>query len=234
MDLKKFQSQIASQGLARTNRWIVRVYPPPGLGSTNRVLSNFINDKFGSNLNVNIPVLNLLDTFTEAANNLNVDIGNVNIGTNLDLPTLGYVLGNLGTTLDNLNLFCHRASLPEINTQNFNWKEYGEVRKLGHTNTFGDATCTYYCSEDLRERKFFEEWNSLVYNHKNKTYGYYRDYTSRIEFIKYDASWNKQTAIYRFNEAYPSTIGTQEVNYDAVDLLRLDIAFKYRNYERIA
>lgn len=233
MNLDEFKTQVARQGLARTNRWITRVYPPRGLSSTNRAISDILS-RGRNRLDVNIPGLDLIDTFTDAINNASIDVGGINVSHNFNLPTLGYALSNMGTRAQAINLFCSNCILPEVNTQNFNWTEFGEERKLGYTNTYGDATFSYYCSEDLRERKFFEDWNSLVYNHRNKRYGYYNDYVSTIEFIQYTAGWEKQIAVYKFNEAYPSTIGSMEFNYESGNILKLDVAFKYKNYERIA
>lgn len=228
MNLDGFKSQIERQGISRTNRWIAMVFPPSVL-STNILTSGV------QNVGINLPRLDLLETFNlNLRANLDIDLSGLNVSLNASLPTKGYSISNLNTGLQSINMFCHRVNIPEINTQNVNFSEYGELRKYGHVNAYTDTTLTYYCSEDLRERTFFEEWNKLVYNHKNKNYGYYKDYVGRIEFVKYDAGWNRQTAVYRFNEAYPGMIGSAEFNYDASDLTRLDVGFKYRSYERIA
>lgn len=114
---------------------------------------------------------------------------------------------------------------------NLEWTEYGETRKLGVMHTHGDVSIEYYCSEDLRERQFFEQWQDLIFNPKSKKHAYYKDYISRIEIAKYNSDWSKKTVVYRLNEAYPTSIAAQEMNSDAGDLLKLSITFKYRNYE---
>ena len=47
-----------------------------------------------------------------------------------------------------------------------------------------------------------------------------------------NASMNKKVAHYQFNEAYCSNVAELGLNND-MDILKLGISFKFRNYERI-
>lgn len=231
MNLEQFKNQVSSQGLARTNRWVCRVYPPTGLTSTGNALSNILSQG-GNRVNVNLPGLDSIDAGVAALNNLNVDLGPVNVGSNFGIPTLGYALTNMGGKLEALNLFCQSCAIPARDMTNSEWSEYGEIRSLGVMHTHGDVTISYYCSEDLRERQLFEQWQDVIWNPRTYQHGYYNSYTSRIEIVKYDNSWRNETAVYRLQEAYPTNIGELALSHQE-GLSELNITFKYRKFERI-
>jgi len=232
VNLEQFKNQVSSQGLARQNRWVCRVYPPSGLTSTGNALSNALSQG-GNRINVNLPGLDAIDAGVAALNNLNLDLGPVQVGTNFAIPTLGYALTNMGSKLEALNLFCQSCSIPDRDINNSDFVEYGELRSLGVMHTYSDVALTYYCSEDLRERLFFEQWQDVIWNPRNSQHGYYSSYTSRVEIIKYSADWKRQEAAYRLVEAYPTNVGAIELSH-AEGLCELQIQFKFRKWERIS
>lgn len=226
MNIDKFLSQVSNHGLARNNRWEVRVYPPSALNSAANQLTL---DVGGAEINLpgldlsNIPLLEI-----NGAGQF------PNVNASFDLPTLGFTTINNGSLIERINLYCAQAQLPEREITNFEWREYGESRQLGVVQSHGKGvSLTYYCSENMKERFFFEQWQDLIFNSRNKRKSYYSEYISRIEIIKYDASWKKQEAIYRLNEAYPTNIAAQPLVQEQGSIMRLDLNFKYRNYERI-
>ena len=230
MKLSEFYTQVAKQGLAKNNRWICTVYPPSGLTATGRSLSNVFS-KGGTRVNVNLPGFDLADTASNALTNLGVDIGSVQIQNNISIPTLGYVLTNMGDKMNALNMFTHDCQLPGREIQTAEFAEYGEKRNLGVIHTHGDLTINYHCSEDLREKLFFEQWQDLIFNPSTKQHSYYKDYISSIDITKYDSAWHKKIAVYRFNEVFPSNMTALELSSEAGEYLRISITFKYRNYE---
>lgn len=232
MSLQKFQAKINEQGLARANKYVARIFPPRGLTSTGNILSGLFPT--GSNVNVNLPGVDLLDTAVQQINNLSVDLGPVNVGKNFGIPTLGYALSGMGEKIDCLNLFCAAANIPARDIESFQGQQYGEAREIGVRHIHSDLTLTYYCSEDLREKLFFENWQNLIFNPFNKQHGYYEDYTSRVEVLTYDYSMREIKSSYRFLEAWPTNVGALSFDTGTSDILRLDIAFKFRNYERIS
>ena len=231
MNIGEMKSKLTTQGIARDNRWLCRVYPPPGLSNTNRTISNLIS-RGPLKVNVNLPGLDNLDAAAGQINQV-LDVANGVIGTNLQLPTIGAVLSNLNGTLSSINLFCANAQIPGRDIFSTEYRDYGEPRQIGIRHQHSDLTLVYYSSEDLRERAFFENWQDLIFNPKAKQHAYYKEYAGRMEVSKYDQSWSKETAEYRFNEVYPTNVGVQELQSDQGDLLRLTMTFKYYNYERL-
>lgn len=232
MNLDKFKSQISNQGLARSSNWICSVFPPKSLSS----VANSIDIPVGRFGNLNLPGIDLNNISLAIANIKNADsnLPDVSIDANIKLPVFGFTAVNNGTFIDRINLYCSQVNIPEREIKNYEWREHGESRQLGivHNHSKG-VTVSYYCSEDLRERYFFEQWQDIIFNSRNKKRGYYNDYVSRIEISKYDRGWNEKQATYLLHEAYPTNISSQSLEHDGNTLLRLNINFKYRYYERI-
>ena len=231
MNLGQFQATINKQGISRNNRWTCTVFPPRGLTSTGNALSNLLS-KGGLKVNVNLPGLDSLD---DAVNGINqvLDVGNTILGTNLELPTLGGLLTNQRGKTEALMMFCETAQIPGRDIFSTEFRVYGESRQIGIRHQHGDLTVSYYTSDDLRERRFFENWQDLIFNPSNKQHSYYEMYIGSMEISKYNQGWTEETARYKFNEVYPTNVGVQELQSDQGDLLRLNMTFKYYNYERL-
>ena len=241
LKLDLFKSTVASYGLAKSSQWVCRVFPPANITAEGKAINDIFNIG-GNRINLNLPGLDILnralDDFDQnaigALNNLDVDLGIANIGTNFDIPTLGYLISGHATGMNAINLYCNSCSIPARDMLGSEWSEYGETRTLGVKHTHSDLMVSYYCSEDLKERLFFEQWQNLIFNPSNKRHSYYKDYVSQVEIVKYDSGWKNRTAKYLFHEAYPTNVGETALNYEGTDLIRLDIAFKYRYFERTA
>lgn len=233
MSLQDFQSRVfGDNGLARANKWVVTLYPPRGITATGNVLGNLLSG--GNKVAVNLPVFDAVDNAIDQLNNLNIDLGGINIGTNFAIPTLGYALGNLNDRDRTLNLFCSGVTTPSRDVDNFTWKEYGEVRHHGFNHLYGNLELEYYCSNDLREKKFFEQWTDLIYNNTSGAVAYYEDYITRVDVAQYDWQFRRKTAEYRFFEAWPASVSGFTYSHENGELLKLNISMKFRNYERIS
>lgn len=235
MQITNFKDQINLAGLARSYNWICRIYPPRMLSSLTQQMQVQTNINQGGNrVNLNLPGFsvgaNVSDTWPIGdIGTASLNLGNINLG----LPNSGFTLSNIGGVLESLNLYCSSCSIPERDIENVEWSEYGEKRMLGARHSHRPFGVKYYCSENLFERFFFEQWQELIFNSNSKQYGFYDDYISNIEILKYDAGWKNVTAIYRLEEAYPSNVGSLPLNHADNSILQLDISFKYRKYTRI-
>lgn len=233
MDLEKFRSQIATQGLARTSKFVVRIFPPRGLTATGQAISNLLNTG-GNNIGINLPIFDAIDDAIDQINDLRVTLGPFSVDFNPDLPTLGYAISNTGDTLESLSLFTDTVAIPGRDIDEYEYTTVGERTSIGFMhNHEGTLNMEYYLSEDLREKDFFEEWQKIIYNKDIASVGYYKEYTSRIDVIKYNANFSKKTVAYRFNDCYVTNIGGLDLNQEADSLLKLSVNFKFRNYDRI-
>ena len=232
MNIQELKAEMFSdKGLARSSKWVMQIFPPRGATALGQAISNTLSS--GSNrVNINLPIFDALDSATDALNNLNVNVGGSNLSFNPDLPPLGYALTNESKDTRGVSLFCSDIQIPARDISEFEYKTDGEPRSIGFLHNHGNLDMEFYCSEDLRERAFFENWQDIIYNRDSVATGYYNDYISRVEVIKYNASMSEVTARYRFNEVFPTNIGSFELNSETA-LLKLSVQMKYRNYERI-
>jgi len=106
---------------------------------------------------------------------------------------------------------------------------YGPNREIVEGVTYADdISISFQASNDLKERVFFENWQKLAFNETSWNIGYYWDYVGTIELYMLDKQDQKRYGI-KLWEAFPKTIGTNELAYDANDTLMLTpISFTFR------
>jgi len=229
MALQEFRANLSKGGLARASKWMVRVFPPRGVTASGNALGRLL----GGGLEINLPIFDALDNAVGVLNDIDVSLGGLNINYNPNIPTLGYALSGENEALRTINLFTADVELPGRDVNEIERRTEGEVRSVGYLHTHQSLNIGYYCSESLAEKDFFETWQEVVYNKDKVASGYYDDYTSRIEVIKYNASFKKEVARYQFNECYPTNIGALTLENTGDAIMKLQLQFKFRNYDRI-
>lgn len=223
MKLVDFKNKLSTNGLARNNTWELNLFTPASISKASESL-------FGTQ-NVSNP-----GDFGADRSGFISDAGierQTNDGKALNYPNISNTLVNTGDLMRDLTLYANACSLPSRDMQNVEFREYGEKRALGFNQTHKDLMITFYCSEDLRERAFFELWQDSIFNPRNKQITYYKDYVSNLLITKYSTGWKHKMGIYKFQEVYPTNVGGMPLNFEGNQVLRLDVTFKYRNYERI-
>ena len=232
VDLDKFVGAAGTRGLARTSNWICRVFPPAQLNEVaNTVLETSGYRVGGNRFDINLPGVDINGVGKVISGALNIPLSVIDIGVNLGIPPTGFTLSNTGSMMDSINLFAESCVIPERDIANYEFSEYGEKRKFGFLHRHAPLTVQYYCSESMLEREFFEQWQNIIFNPYQKMHGYYRDYISEIEILKYDGGWQNKMAVYKFHEAYPTRVGATTLTSDT-SIVKLEIIFNFRHFER--
>ena len=192
MSLQEFKtSAYGDTGFARSNKYIVNVFLPNaktamGAGLIGTLFKNMPNTPFtqpGSSF-VNIP-----GVFT-GTQGVNIDVAQplrnalssknfVNGVSKLGRPISGFVFQNIIGRGRQLTLYCSGAELPSRDVEATELYTYGESRQVGFRHMHQQLALQYYCSEDLRERRFFEEWQNMVFDEA---------YVATIGNLAYEAS----------------------------------------------
>ena len=73
----------------------------------------------------------------------------------------------------------------------------------------------------------------MIFDPVTKESNYYKNYIGEVTVKKMDASFKDITAIYRFKEAYPTNVGSMDLNSEAGEILETSVTWNYKNYERI-
>ena len=97
---------------------------------------------------------------------------------------------NISTTEDNLRI--------------------GPLRDHASNVTYGDITAVFFCSADLAERKFFEEWQNLIFN-EDFQMGYYDQYKTDMVIKQYN-EFHQNSYSVKVHEVYPKSFTDMELN----------------------
>ena len=154
------------------------------------------------------------------------------------------------TRREKLQLFCSETTLPgsTLLTSNLDNDFTGVSEKYAHRRQFDEEiSLTFYCdAKDYLPIRYFESWMSYMTNdtrdNHNNTF-YYRmkfpnKYKGGLEITKFEKNLNSQDPIrgrtipltYTFIDAFPKTISSMPVTYDASDLLKCSVSFNYTRY----
>jgi hypothetical protein len=133
------------------------------------------------------------------------------------------------------------AELPGRTISTSEYRTYGPIRKIAYASTYTDTTIGFLCSADLREKRYFENWQDVIMNHRSTSapsakqsrgryeVGYYNDYARTIDIRTYDESGRKMTT-HTLDEAYPIGIAPIAVTWGSEELVRLAITFAFHDY----
>jgi len=111
-----------------------------------------------------------------------------------------------------ISMYCSEFIFPSQNLATVESRYIGNVRKVPYLKTYEDLTGIFYCSQDLREYRFFLKWQELAIG-KDHGVNFYNDFIGRIEVSQLDKQNNE---IYKFppiEEVYPLTVNAIPIAY---------------------
>ena len=148
-----------------------------------------------------------------------------------------------------INLFCSSIEMPghDLQTQQI---QHGSapVRDMVTSHAFeGAITASFYLSEDLKERHFFEQWQRMAVNVESHKANFYDDYIGSMEIFQLsngldsglpfptfiDKIFDVDMAEYGIvaSEEYPATISGIEYSYDnGNQIVTMAVGFNYREW----
>jgi hypothetical protein len=151
-----------------------------------------------------------------------------------------------------INLFCSSIEMPghDLQTQQI---QHGSapVRDMVTSHAFeGMITASFYLSEDLKERHFFEQWQRMAVNVESHKANFYDDYIGSMEIFQLsngldsglpfptfiDKLIDVDMAEYgiRASEVYPATISGIEYGYErGNEIATMAVGFNYREWRNL-
>ena len=134
------------------------------------------------------------------------------------------------------SLLCTNATMP---SRTFNTSPYriaGAAYKYPTQVQYSDVQLTFIGDKFLRLRRFFEMWQSSIYNNQTGLFNFYKEYIGDIDIFQlgqFDDTNDRDAATYgvRLREAFPTAIG--EVNYDSGSqngFVAINVTFAYRDW----
>jgi len=130
--------------------------------------------------------------------------------------------------------FCSAINMPDRTIETKEIRHHGPAYKLAFDYKSADIVATFYCDKFLRERSYFEQWQSAVFSTVSHNYNFYDNYVSDVNIFQLGqfASKNERddmTYAVKLFECYPKIIGPVEYSYEnnAVQTFQVTFTFRY-------
>ena len=154
-------------------------------------------------------------------------------GTSLAAGLGGLVENN--SNMRKIALHCESVTLPGRNLNSFpDENTYGPVREIVDGVSFADdVSMTFHASGDMKERKFFENWQENAYNDTNWNVGYYWDYIGAVDIYMLDINEQRKFGL-RLQECFPKTISQIELNGGEMNTVaKVTVSMNFRYWESL-
>ena len=138
--------------------------------------------------------------------------------------------GGKGGGLRNIQLRAAQVSLPGRNIETADHINiYGPIRRVASgVNYAEDINISFQASSGLEERKFFENWQNSIYDENTWNMNYYNDYIGTLSIFILDKNDKRRYGL-KCWEAYPKTIGPNDLNYGSNnEIILIPISFQFR------
>ena len=129
----------------------------------------------------------------------------------------GMGVGGGSNFMRNISMYCESIQMPGQNIRSVeDALRYGPQREQAQGVTYGSVTARFICSRDLREKRFFEEWQSLIFNHDTWEMKFYKDFIGGLKIYQEDRR-NRSTYCAELTEVFPKTLNQQELGWNMND-----------------
>jgi hypothetical protein len=129
--------------------------------------------------------------------------------------------------------FCSAIAMPDRDIQTKEIRHHGPAYKIAFDHKSADIQATFYTDKFLRERSYFELWQSAVYSNQSNNYNFYDNYVSDVNIYQLGqfASRNERddiTYAVQLYDVFPKIIGPVEYNYEANAVQTFNVTFTFR------
>ena len=139
-----------------------------------------------------------------------------------------------------LDIMCDTVTIAGKSIQSTPELQYGVRREVAYAAPTYDAlTLTFYCSEELEEKKILDRWQDKIVktNGANGSFdiGYYDDYAkySKIIVTKFSVS-GKKTFSYEYREVFPKIVTSIDLSHGiSSGPVKISATFAYTNWKDI-
>tara|TARA_B100000929_G_C15466737_1_gene406443 strand:- start:599 stop:1360 length:762 start_codon:yes stop_codon:yes gene_type:complete len=135
---------------------------------------------------------------------------------------------------------CFQAQLPGTNIATTDPRDIA-FRSSAYQKIYSDVILGFYCSGDLKELNFFQDWMNDIVDPVTNHIGYYRNYISSVKIKQlgqkdFDANKfetnpkERIVATWTLHEAYPKTIDPVQLDYGTTDtVMVMNVSMTYQH-----
>lgn len=136
--------------------------------------------------------------------------------------------------IEQVNFGCRDIQFPGKSFSTYDSRNgAGPVKKMPYDQIYTPVTATFYNDVNHTERRFFEDWYTLINDSNSNRYEYQEKYISTISIYQMDTE-DKDTYAVELFEAYPMTIGEVALGFDQNDAIEVfTVTFTYTSWKRI-
>lgn len=140
--------------------------------------------------------------------------------------------------LKDLTFQCESAELPGRTIETSELQLAGPSQKLPYGSTYSDMTLTFLCTNDMFEKRIFDDWLNFINSRDNATSAYREDYSTTIGIFQYDEGgdsrpWPAVTYGALLIDAYPIAVNQLSLSWSEDSVHRLSVVFAYTQYKPI-
>ena len=152
------------------------------------------------------------------------------------------------TSGGDLELLCSETSLPgsTLATHDKTSDYAGVTEKFAYRRIYDETIdMNFYVDKNYNVIEFFEGWIDYISgigrtgrrsDYKNTPIGYRmsypKEYKTNIYLTKFEKDQQNRSLAYTFVDAFPITINSSPVSYNASDIMRFNVSFSYVRYVR--
>jgi hypothetical protein len=142
---------------------------------------------------------------------------------------------------ERLTLMCNQAQFPGRAFGTTDYATHGPVRKTPNQNIYDDIVLSFFCSKEMKEKEFMQDWQNAVCNASNPSpfsgfrFRYPDEYYTDLTIKQFDREGNV-TYTATVIDAWPLMVNPLDANWGGTDSfhnLSVTFAYKYWKQEKI-
>lgn len=145
----------------------------------------------------------------------------------------------IGSLPDDLHLMCEAVEYPGRGFNVTETRYYGPSQSFPNNTMYNTANMSFICRTNSPERFFFDEWMEFINPTKTFNFAYPQEYWSRIQIyqlaeygVAKTSRAPKATYGWTLHKAWPTLVNPQQVSWADNDILRLQVSFSYKYWDR--
>ena len=148
----------------------------------------------------------------------------------LNTPTLAG-LSDLGL----LTMTCENTALPTRSIQASEKLIYGTSYQMPYKHAYGEVSMTFYLTEHMSTKKFFDSWLNKIVDPHTGDLGYYNDYTCDIKISMLPSSAVDENSSSHYGvkllNAWPSIVAEVAMTHaSGGEIAKLPVTFQYKKW----
>ena len=134
-----------------------------------------------------------------------------------------------------LTFYCETVALPTKSISASEKMIYGTSYQMPYRQAFQELSMTFYLTDDMAQKKFFDNWQALIVDPTTGDLGFHDNYTCNMKIKKYGhlASGFGDTPTYEIEifKAWPSIVAEVQLSHGSgSEIGRLPITMQYKKW----